>query len=321
MARREGGWRAAGILTVLVLGGCGPWITTIPTYWDPPPYAPRPRLALAEDPVPTVAIDTPDEPAPVPEPTPDVAAPVDDRPACTAIYVVTARRQLLAFDPRERAFELRGRLDCAGSGWATPFSMAVAQTGQAHVLYFDGRIYAVDVTDASCEETPFLPNQPPGYRLFGMGYAREGDGETLFVAQIPSWGRSHGLARVDVDTGKLTHIGGFSANPGHQIELTSTRDGLWGYVLNEPGTGGTLVEIDKDTAELKTMVPLPIGTRSSALAVAWWGGDFYIFTTFPGGTQVTRYDPDKGSSKVVATLDDVVVGAGVATCAPDRATP
>jgi len=312
-----GRWWGAGALVALLSTSCGPWITTIPTYWPPPPYAPRPHLALDEEPIPTVAIEMPAEPPPEPEPEPDVAAPVDDRPACTAIYVVTARKRLLAFDPRERAFELRGNLDCPGTGWATPFSMAVAQTGQAQVLFFDGRIYDVDVTDASCEATPFEPSQPPGFRLFGMGYAREGDGETLFVAQIPNWGRSEGLARVDMETGKLQPIGHFSANPGRQIELTSTRDGLWGYFLNEPGVGGTLVEIDKDTAALKSMTPLPIGTRSSALAVAWWGGDFYIFTTFPGGTQVTRYDPDQDTSKVVATIDDVVVGAGVATCAPD----
>jgi hypothetical protein len=319
MADIDESWVRCGALAALAIAavGCGPWITTIPTYWEVPPRPPRPRSDLADEPVPTVAIDLPEAET---EPEPEVAAPVDDRPACTAIYVVSSQKRLYAFDPREKAFELRGELACPGVGWATPFSMAVAQTGKADVLYNNGRIYSVDVTDATCEATPFEPNQPPGFALFGMGYAREGDGETLFVAQIPFGGRSKGLARVDIDSGKLTPIDRFDKNPGYNIELTSTRHGLWGYFLNYPGVGGTLVEIDKDSAAIRSVTPLSVGTRSSALAVAWWGGDFYIFTTFSEGTEVTRYDPEAGGEtgvKVVATIEDTIVGAGVATCAPD----
>jgi hypothetical protein len=308
--------RGLGKIAVLVgLAGCGPWLTPIPTYWDPPPYAPRPPVVLDDRPVAVADVEpaTPEPAAPVS----DVAAPVDDRPACTAIYVVTARKRLYAFEPRSKTFELRGTLTCPGVTWTTPFSMAVAQTGSAHVLYNDGKMFAVDVVDATCTETPFVPHQPPGFSLFGMGYARHDDGESLFVAQIPMAGRSRGLARVDMKAGELHFIDRFSANPGNNIELTSTRDGLWGYFLNSPGTGGTLVEIDPDSAEIESMTPLAVGTRSSALAVAWWGGDFYIFTTFSRGSEVTRYDPEAGDMAVVATLEDTIVGAGVATCAPN----
>jgi hypothetical protein len=60
-------------------------------------------------------------------------------------------------------------------------------------------------------------------------------------------------------------------------------------------------------------VPLPTG-GGSALAFAYWGGDFYIFTSDGGSTTVTRYDPGDGDVQVVATLSRTVVGAGVSTC-------
>ena len=302
------------MVTALLGAGCGPWITQIPTYWDPPPYTPRVRPPEP----PPVAVAAKPVPSPVPDDDEEIAAPVDDRPACTAIYVVGVSRRLLAFDPREKSFSERGRLECPGPGWATPFSMAVAQDGKAHVLFQDHRIYSVDVVDATCTASPFVPDQA-GFGLFGMGYAREGDGEALFVAHIPPFGNSKGLARVDMETGELVPIGPFSDNPGREIELTSTRDGLWGYFLNHSGLGGTLVEIQPGSAEVTTAIPLPTGNRASALAVAWWGGDFYIFTSAGSlSTEVTRYSPDKQTVEVVAKLDDTIVGAGVSTCAPDR---
>jgi hypothetical protein len=63
---------------------------------------------------------------------------------------------------------------------------------------------------------------------------------------------------------------------------------------------------------------LPVGQQDSAYAFAFWGGDFYFFTSMGGGSStVTRYHPDDDSLKVVATLDRTIVGAGVSTCAPE----
>jgi hypothetical protein len=290
------------------VGACGPWLTPIPTYWE---YEDAPRVRGQEvPPAPPVVIE------PIPEVAEDdYVAPT--APQCTAIYVVTSKKSLYAFHPKDASFEPRGTLACPNAGWATPFSMAVARTGIAHVLYNDGHLYRVRLADAHCEETNFEPNQSPGFTLFGMGYARREGKDALYVAHIPISGRSLGLARIDTDTYRLHYIGPFSENPGGNIELTPTGRGpLHGYFLNF-GAGGTLVSIDTETATIDQATPLAVGTESSALAVSWWGGAFYIFTTVPArGTRVSRYDEKRATAEEVGGISEIVVGAGVSTCAP-----
>lgn len=305
------------------LGCWGPWYTTIPTYWDPVPTPPREASAEAKTP--------PPPPSRVAVPPVDDAASVyvaPDTPVeCLSIYLVSSERALLSFDPRRKSFEVRGALRCPGAGFTSPFSMAVARDGWARVLYNDGRMYRVQVADATCEATDFQPDQPPGFHLFGMGYApdpeRGAQGETLYVAETGFGRPSRGLARVDTATGRLEHVGAFSHNPGTNIELTPTGDGpLFGFFINERAPGGTLVELDTASGLVLRATPLPIGTQSSSLAISWWGGSFYIFTGRGGrGTQVHRFDPSTKALRVVATTTQTIVGAGVSTCAPTGRRP
>ena len=59
----------------------------------------------------------------------------------------------------------------------------------------------------------------------------------------------------------------------------------------------------------------PVG----AFAFAYWGGDFYIFTApLNGKTTITRYRPTDGTLKVVGSVPQAVVGAGVSTCTPSK---
>ncbi|MEQ9323104.1 MAG: hypothetical protein RIF41_28315, partial [Polyangiaceae bacterium] len=200
---------------------------------------------------------------------------------------------------------------------ATPFSMAVSRAGVAHVLYTDGRIYAVDVTNASCEATTFVPDPIGDFALFGMSYARTGSGETLFVASPPS-ARTSQLARVNVDGGTPRPVGRMSVTGASSslIELTATRHGLWGFVTTSSSEGmGALVEIDRDTAAIRRRVPLPVGQGATALALAWWAGHFYVFT-HTEDTVVTRFDPRTKQTRSVARIDERIVGAGTATCVP-----
>ncbi len=260
---------------------------------------------------------SPDVPEDAP---PDV--PPDVPPECeedvTYVYVVTGADNLWAYRPMSNTWELRGNLNCEAAGSSTPFSMAVSVDGIAHILYNNGQMFRASVEDGDCELAMFQPSQQ-GFRLFGMGYAANDDdfGETLYVAEISFDEPSLGLASIDTDTYELTFIAPFSQNPGNALELTPTGDGpLWSYFLNVPGPGGTLAEIDKNTAEILQTIAIPAGMNSSALAVAWWGGSFYIFTANGGGTVVNRYDPDNNQTTLVTTHAEVVVGAGVSTCAP-----
>lgn len=323
MAR--GTWTSALLtLGVTLLGvGCGPFLTPIPTYWDPVlrerPDLPPPPPAEVEA---TVAAEF-EPPEPVPsDPEPEKDFEVEEAPEeCNAIYLVTAENNIVAYQPQKNTFEVRGHLNCPAPSWATPFSMAVDTKGSAQVLLQNGQLAEVSLTDASCKLTPFKPGQH-GFWLFGMGYAKDGDGESLYVTHIPASGPSAGLARIDTGTWKLEPVSSYRESPGSSMELTPTGDGpLYGYAFNHNGVGGTLLQIDGTTARFVERTPLRAGTGSSSLAVAWWGGRFFIFTGEPGfrrGTKVHRYDPDSNETKVVALHPQTIVGAGVSTCAPDR---
>ncbi|MEM9696498.1 MAG: hypothetical protein AAGA56_28405, partial [Myxococcota bacterium] len=173
--------------------------------------------------------EDPDEPIEVP--------PECDGPDVTFIYVVTSDNRLLAYRPGSNTFETKGTLDCP-SGGSTPFSMAVSRDAVARVLYTNGRLYEVDIADASCASTAYDPpidTEAPFFQ-FGMGYAANpnDDGESLYVADISFDEPSAGLARIDTETYERTFIGPFSDNPGNALELTPTGlDGpLFGYFLN-----------------------------------------------------------------------------------------
>ncbi len=236
------------------------------------------------------------------------------------IYLVTNDGELYSYYPATGAFTFRGFLDCPASFDTSPFSMGVDRQGTAYVVYTDGNLYRVSTLDASCEATDFIPGQA-GFFTFGMGFALDEVGGTedkLFVAEISFNGPSLGLATIDTETLELEYLGPFSENPSDRIEMTSSSDGnLYGFFLNNVGTGGWVVEIDKTSAAIVESTFIQAGSGPSALAFAWWGGDYYVFTgNDDEGTNVTRYDPDTGSVNVITSLGSVVVGAGVSTCAP-----
>ncbi|NUP06604.1 MAG: hypothetical protein HOW73_11165 [Polyangiaceae bacterium] len=235
------------------------------------------------------------------------------------IYLVTDTTELYSYYPATGAFTLRGFLDCPSG--ASPFSMGVDREGTAYVVYNDGNLFRASTLDASCEATDFVPGQE-GFITFGMGFALDEPGgkeDSLYVAEITFGEESRGLATIDTDTLELDYIGPFSDNFSDRMEMTSSSDGnLYGYFLNTVGTGGWVVEIDKETATIVDSTFIEAGAGASALAFAWWGGDFYVFTASNGLTNVTRFDPDTGAVGLVTTLSGNVVGAGVSTCAPGQ---
>ena len=118
---------------------------------------------------------------------------------------------------------------------------------------------------------------------------------------------------------ELTIVGSFGGSIGNP-ELTGTADGrLFGFGRdNFLPTGFHFSEIDSSNAKVLSDTIVPVGTPGSAFAFAFWGGDFYFFTSEGSGlSDVTRLHPDDGSLKIVATLDRTIVGAGVSTCAPE----
>jgi glutamine cyclotransferase len=99
-------------------------------------------------------------------------------------------------------------------------------------------------------------------------------------------------------------------------ELTGTGDGhLYAYYASGNTGGSTIAELDPMTGQVIAADPIA-ADRGTGWAFAFWGGDFWIFTT-PASEQTTiMYDPVAKTSTVVAHYGSSIVGAGVSTCAP-----
>ncbi len=236
--------------------------------------------------------------------------------SATLIYAVTEEYSLLRFDPTTASFARIGTLDCPDPG--SPFSMAVDRQGIAYVLYDDepGNVFRVSLATTQCLSTSYIPHNG-AFAEFGMGFsANEDDGEeTLYVAGV-----SGELGSIDTSSYLLTDIGGFTP-PVTQGELTGTGDGrLFSFYATTPeGPVSAIVQIDKTNASVISEDVLPSVTQGSGWAFGFWGGDFYMFTAPDGASSiVTRFRPSDGSTTQVATYPEIIVGAGVSTCAPQE---
>jgi hypothetical protein len=152
---------------------------------------------------------------------------------------------------------------------------------------------------------------------FGMGFAANtpDPGETLYVIEANFGGPSLGLASIDVDSFVLSVVGGVRIG---RSELSGTGDGrLYAFTVpTNPGEPNTLTQLDPRTAAVLATTPLTTGDPNAAFAFAFWGNDFYIFTSTDGPSVVQRYRPSDGSITRVAMAPAMIVGAGVSTCAP-----
>ena len=249
-------------------------------------------------------------------PFPDVVRNDCPDAAATLIYVVTAQAELFSFYPPTLTFTRIGSVVCP-AGTATPYSMAVDRRGKAYVVFSDGNLFAVSTATAACVGTAFVPGQQ-GFSTFGMGFASDTNGaaETLYVARnnVPQ----SSLATIDTTTFVLSTIAAISPAIT-RTELTGTGDGrLYGFFTNAaPAVSGSrVIELDKTTAQIIANNDLPVGGPNDAWAFAYWGGDFWIFTSPGGPTTVSRFRPSDATTIELTTMPSTIVGAGVSTCAP-----
>jgi hypothetical protein len=246
---------------------------------------------------------------------PDVPPVNCEEAGVTYIYLFTQENDLFRFYPPDLSFEPIGPIQCPSAGSATPFSMAVDRKGTGYVLLTNGKIYRVSMSNASCKETSFVPLQD-GFPTFGMGFSanKNDPGEQLFVA-----GRDavRQLATIDTVSMDLNVIGAFDLQIG-DFELTGTGDGrLFGLGRDSETSSFHFAEFDPSNAKVLSHITVPVGQPGSAFALAFWGGDFYFFTSINSGKSVvTRFRPDDGSLTAVTTVNRTIVGAGVSTCAP-----
>jgi len=194
--------------------------------------------------------------------------------------------------------------------------MAVDRKGKAVTVYTDGNLYQVSTATAACASTGYQIGQL-GWNTFGMGFSGDMTTENLFVAEgdLQLGQPSAGLGIIDTKTFKLSKVGDFNPQLPH-CELTGTGDGrLFAFCEPLMGSGSLIAQIDPKTAAVTAQNQLKVGNQGDAFAYAYWGNSFWIFTG-TGPTTVTQYDLDTLTESNVTTLDDVIVGAGVSTCAP-----
>jgi hypothetical protein len=282
--------------------------------------------------------------------TTDGASPTQCADAsATLIYVVTEQSNLYSFDPNAigsaaSPFARIGPIVCppGPNGASMPFSMAVDSAGIAYVVFESGDLYRVSVANAACALTSFVPGQMGFSTRFGMGFAQNGSGigETLYVASDDDGGAgaSSQLGSIDISTFALRSIGTFVPFL-NSAELTGTGAGeLFAFFAPADCAGSkncaasVIAQVDPATAQVIGQSGLPFG-QGIAWAFAFWGGDFYTFTATPAGqpgsdavgaTVVHLFRPADGT--IVAVADgpigpagpELVVGAGVSTCAPQE---
>ena len=228
------------------------------------------------------------------------------------VYIIGQDNRFYSFYPPTLEVKLVGTINCPGAGLNRPFSMAVDRQGVAWILFEDGRIYHIDVKTAACVQTAYVPGQL-GFWTFGMGFVSNSVGsndETLYVADYDG----KGLAKINTTALSLSAVGSWDKLSG-TAELTGTGDArLYGFFNNTPII---IAEIDKSNAKILSQAPQPSVNIGSGWAFAFWGGDFWLFTSPIGTSQIDRYRPADGTTVTVKTgLGTNIVGAGVSTCAP-----
>ncbi len=248
--------------------------------------------------------------------------------AVKLIYLVDSANELLSFDPRllpKDPFRVIGKLTCQSG---SPFSMSVDRNGFAWVVYDDGEMFKVDITDAHCEPTGYRAGSS-GSTTFGMGFTTDTPGsetEKLFIAADDS---SKALHAVETSAKDIVprRVGTIAAATTPNPELTGGSDAkLYGFYPLEVGAA-FVQEIDRTNGNALgpqwTLGSAPLGDVT-AYAFAKWAGVFYIFVTtmngdFESDSTVRTLDPATGAYKIIRTrLPFRITGAGVSTCAPER---
>jgi hypothetical protein len=259
----------------------------------------------------------------------------------TYIYLITVDNELYRFYPPDlqsgTPFHDLGPLKCPIAKGDSPYSMAVDRKGTAYCIFQSGDLFLFSTGNpAACNATSYVPTTIGANFTFGMGFSANVNdpGETLYVASndppVAGPPKPEFLGSIDVQTFTLSTIGQFQKVIG-SAELTGTSDGrLFGFGVNEPSVSGPasyqLIEFDKQKAKILTDIPLMMPSGSLGVhgwAFAYWGGDFYFFTsdiTMGGQTGVSLYHPQPGDTLAVAhwvgIVPKTIVGAGVSTCAP-----
>lgn len=236
----------------------------------------------------------------------------------TYIYLLSSNKELIAFSPPDLSVATIGTIKCPTN--AGPYSMAVSPDGVAYVLFESGEIFHVSTATAACNPTGFVSNPTRFSPYFGMGFSANAgsQGGAIFIAStdLDAVGESS-FGRIDPGTFELSVIGSLNKTITSP-ELTGTSDArLFGFSQMVPKSH--LAEIDKNTGAIKSDVLVNLHqSETGAWALAFWGSDFFFFTSDrTDASSIHRYTPGGSTTPpLVAKINRTIVGAGVSACTP-----
>jgi hypothetical protein len=199
------------------------------------------------------------------------------------VLVLSDAAELWSFDPRSLTFaQLSGRV-CGVA--ENPYSMAVDEEGDGHVLFVESRAerrFALDTPRACTVEA--VDPAPLGFSLYGSAFTRDPASPSCDRLYLLSYsgsgpfreGAGLGVIATADAAGRVTTLASIDYDGG---ELTGTADGrLFAFV---GATEAKLLELDPVTGAVRETVPLVGLETTHASAFAFFGGDFWIFTEAP----------------------------------------
>jgi hypothetical protein len=197
------------------------------------------------------------------------------------VLVISDDAELWAFDPRDASFErVRGSL-CETA--ESPFSMAIDAQGRAYVMFVESRaIRSFDLADpsASCAGSG-IDASAAGIGLAGMTFVREPATlcESMYLHSYSGDGAfdegpgAGTLGLVDPSSRAVTALATIDYDGG---ELAGTGDGrLFAIAGVRPAK---IVEYARDTGVVIETLPLDGFSKTNASAMAFFGGDLWLFT-------------------------------------------
>jgi len=239
--------------------------------------------------------------------------PPDAPPACACepgphtdrIFLMSDEGELWQWDPRTHEASFVFGPVCAG---ATPYSMAIDGRGTAWVLMAESlSMQSFDVaTPGPCRDSGYVRTDMR-FGLFGMAFAARSATDAcadLFVHTYDgdgpfSEGPSAGmLGVIDPSSLAVRALAPIDFDGG---ELSGTGDGrLYAFAGVDPVK---LIRYDRESGAELDRIPLDGFRKTNASALAFFGGDLYVFTEAPPPRCAECFESSCGAAYAACIAD------------------
>ena len=225
-------------------------------------------------------------------------------------YLIDRNNVLHKFSPTTLQVTEVAIVNCSET--SSVYSIALQRNGLLWVLFGDGDLYTFNLTDQTCVDKGFLPNQTD-ISYFTMAFVKNvGDNnETLFISKFNDGGGV--LAEIDTNTLTVVKVGNYS-DGGGIASLTGSNDGkLLSFFYDN-----SLIfkEIDGSNAQILSKYPLaePFDGNPSNYDFASYEKNFIYFHTSENSTYIHLFNTTANTSTLLNTVPLILSDASTSTC-------